>query len=149
MGDTVSIFLAPSIGRNSVKRVIYTKYIHLYKAHSIFREFPSRYLKCSFHKCICSSWLAAFSFALEVLFLLLTSFTVCHAIRDCLSSTKCRTILIWSWMNSVCSFRQTFLSSLCAFLTFWAVALVEFLLLHKDTRFYLVTFFLDYRRNFI
>ena len=68
-------------------------------------DFPSRFLKCSFHKCIHSSWVAAFSFALAVLFLLLTSFIVCHAIRGCLSSTKSRTLLIWSWMYSVCSFR--------------------------------------------
>ena len=36
-----------------------------------------------FHRCICSCWLVAFSWAFAVLFLLLTSFTVCHAIRDC------------------------------------------------------------------
>ena len=36
------------------------------------RGFLNRLLKCSFHFCIFSSWLAAFSFALEVLFLLLT-----------------------------------------------------------------------------
>ena len=48
-------------------------------------EFARSFLKCSFHICIRSSWLAAFSFALEVLFLLLVSFTVCYAIKDRLS----------------------------------------------------------------
>ena len=33
-----------------------------------FGEFPSRFLKCSFHSCILSSWLAVFCFVLEVLF---------------------------------------------------------------------------------
>ena len=58
------------------------------------REFLRRYLKCSFHICICFSWLAAFSSALEVLFLLLTLFTVCHAIHDCLSSNEFLILLI-------------------------------------------------------
>ena len=38
-------------------------------------DFLSRFLKCSFHMCIRSSWLAVFSSTLEVFFLLLTSFT--------------------------------------------------------------------------
>ena len=38
-----------------------------------FRDFPSKFLKCSFHIWIHSSWLADFSFSLEILFLLLTS----------------------------------------------------------------------------
>ena len=66
-------------------------------------DFLSRFLKYSFHICICSSWLAAFSFSLEEPFLLITSFTVCHAIHDCLSSTKFLILLIWSWMCSFCS----------------------------------------------
>ena len=104
--------------------------------------FPSKFLKCSFHKCLHSFWLAAFSFALEVLFLLLTSFTVCHTIQDCLSSTKFLILLIWSWMYSVCSFKYALVSSLCAFLSFWALALVGFLLLHRDAIFILSHFFL-------
>ena len=48
-------------------------------------DFPSKFLKCCFHGCIHSSWLAAFSFTLAVLFLRLASFIVCHAILDCLS----------------------------------------------------------------
>ena len=67
-------------------------------------EFPSRSLKCCFHKCISSSWQAAFSLALEVLSLLLTSSTVCHNIRDCLSSTKFLILVIRPWMYSICSF---------------------------------------------
>ena len=65
-------------------------------------EFPSRFSKCSFHSCI-SSCLAAFSFVLNVVFLLLSSFIVCHSIRDCLSSTKFLILLIWLCMYS-CSF---------------------------------------------
>ena len=47
-------------------------------------QFPSRFLKCSLLICIRFSWLPAFSLALEFFFLLLTSFNVCHTIRDCL-----------------------------------------------------------------
>ena len=70
-------------------------------------DFPSRFLKCWFHKCFCFSWLATFSLALTVLFLLLVLF-VCHAILDCQSSTESLILLIWSWMYSVCSFRYAF-----------------------------------------
>ena len=69
-----------------------------------FGEFSNRFLKCSFHIYICSSWLAAFDFALEVLFILLTSFTVCHAIRDCLSFTKFLILLSWPWIYSIWGF---------------------------------------------
>ena len=53
-----------------------------------FGGFPSRFLKCCFHSFTLSCWLAAFNFALAVLFLLLTSFIVCQAILDYLSSTE-------------------------------------------------------------
>ena len=45
----------------------------------ILEEFPSKFLKCSFQFGNLSSWLAAFSFALEAFFLLLTSFTISHS----------------------------------------------------------------------
>ena len=48
-----------------------------------------------FHRCIRSCWLVAFSLAFTVLFLLLTSFTICHAILDCLSSTESLILSIW------------------------------------------------------
>ena len=54
----------------------------------IFSGLPRRFLKCCSHSFTLSCWLAAFNFALAVLFLLLTSFTVCQAILDCLSSTE-------------------------------------------------------------
>ena len=54
----------------------------------IFGGFPSKFSKCCFHSFILSYWFAAFSFALAVFFLLLTSFIVCQAILDCLSSTE-------------------------------------------------------------
>ena len=50
--------------------------------------FPSKFSKCCFHSCIRCSWLVVCSLASVVLFLLLTSFTVCHTILDCLSSIK-------------------------------------------------------------
>ena len=59
-------------------------------------DFLIRFLKYSFHICIRSSWLVAFTLAHEVLFFLHTSFTLCHAIRDCLSSNKVLILLIWS-----------------------------------------------------
>ena len=70
-----------------------------------FGVFSSKFSKCFFHWCFRSSWLAAFSLVLAVLFFLLTSFTVCHAILDFLSSTESLILLIWFWMYSVCSFR--------------------------------------------
>ena len=53
-----------------------------------FGGFLSKFSKCCFHKCIHSCWLVAFILAFTVFFLLLTLFTVCHAILDCLTSTK-------------------------------------------------------------
>ena len=107
-----------------------------------FGGFPSKFLKCSFHRCIWSSWLAAFSLVFAVLFLLLTSLTVCHVTQDCLSSTKSLILLIWFCMYSACSFRYALVSSICAFLSFWALILVGFLLLHKECGFHVCTLFL-------
>ena len=70
----------------------------------IFGGSPSKFSKCCFHSFILSYWFAAFSFALAVFFLLLTSFIVCQAILDCLSSTESLILSIWFWMYSVCSF---------------------------------------------
>ena len=53
-----------------------------------FCGFPSRFSKCCFHRFIRSCWFVDFSLALAVFFLLLTSFIVCRAILDCLSSTE-------------------------------------------------------------
>ena len=86
--------------------------IYLIGSSVTFGDFPCRFSKCSFHKCIRSYWLKSFSFALTVLFLLLASFTDCHAIRYCPSSTECLIFVISSWMFSVCSFRYTLVSSL-------------------------------------
>ena len=70
----------------------------------IFGGFPSKFSKCCFNSFILSCWFAALSFALAVFFLLLTSFIVCQAILDCLSSTESLILSIWFWMYSVCSF---------------------------------------------
>ena len=91
-----------------------------------FGGFPSRFSKCCFHSFILSCWFAAFNFALAVLFLLLTSFTVCQAILDCLSSTKSLILSIWFCMYSVCSFRYMPANWYCAFSSFRAFVFVGF-----------------------
>ena len=94
-----------------------------------------------FLRCIYSSWLAAFSLALTVLFFLLTPFTVCHTILDCLSSTESRIFLIWFCMYSVCSFKYTLVNPFCAFLSFYVVILVGFLLFLREAIFTSARFF--------
>ena len=69
----------------------------------IFGGFPSKFSKCCFHSFILSCWFAALSFALAVLFLLLTSFIVCQAILDCLSSTESLILSIWSDFECILS----------------------------------------------
>ena len=98
---------------------------------------PGRFLKNFFHRCIRSFWLAALTVALEVLFLLVISFTLYLAIRDCLSSTEILVLFLKSSIHSVC------FCWLYAFLGFWALALVGFLLLHGDAILTLSTFFLN------
>ena len=100
-----------------------------------FGGFPSKFSKCCFHRFIRSCWLVAFSLALAVLFLLLTSLTVCHAIQDCLSSTESLILSIWFCLYSVCSFRYMLANSFSAFLSFRALVLVGFFLLHLEAVF--------------
>ena len=78
--------------------------------------FPCRFSKCCFHSFILSCWSVAFSLALVVLFLLLTSFIVCQSILDCLSSSESLILSIWFCIYSVCSFRYLLANSFCAFL---------------------------------
>ena len=91
-----------------------------------FSGFPSRFSKCCFHSFTLSCWLAAFTFALAVLFLILTSFIVCQAILDCLSSTESLILSIWFCMYSVCSFRYMPANWYCAFSSFRALVFVGF-----------------------
>ena len=107
-----------------------------------FGGFPSKFSICYFHRCIRSSWLEAFSLALAVLFLLLISFTVCHIILDFLFSTEYLIIFIWFWMYFVHSFRYTLVDSFYAFISFWALILVGFFLLHLEAVFTSARFFL-------
>ena len=107
-----------------------------------FGGFLSKFSKCCFHRYIHSSWPVAFSLALAVLFLLLTSFTVCYAILDCLSSTESLILSIWFCMYSVCSFRYMLANSFCAFLSFKALVLVGFFLLYLEAVFTSVRFYL-------
>ena len=97
--------------------------------------FPRKFPKCCFYRCIRSCWQVAFSLAFAVLFLLLTSFIACHAILDCLSLTESLILSIWFCMYSVCSFRYMLANSFCAFLSFWALVLVGFFLLHLEAIF--------------
>ena len=89
---------------------------------------PSRFSKCCFHSFILSCWFAAVNFALVVLFLLLTSFIVCQAILDCLSSTESLILSIWFCVYSVCSFRYVPANWSCAFFSFMAFVFVGFFL---------------------
>ena len=91
-----------------------------------FGGFPSRFSKCCFHSFTLSCWLAAFNFALAVLFLLLTSFIVCQAILYWLSSTESLILSIWFCMYSVCSFRYIPANWYCAFSSFRAFVFVGF-----------------------
>ena len=86
-----------------------------------FGGFRSKFSKCCFHRCIRSSWLVAFSLAFAMLFLLLTSFIVYHAILDYLSPTESLILLIWFCMYSVCSSRYMLAKSFCAFFMFQGI----------------------------
>ena len=91
-----------------------------------FGGFPSRFSKCCFHSFILSCWFVAFSFALAVLFLLLTSFIVYQAILDCLSSIESPILSIWFCMYSVCSCRYMLANWYCAVFSFRAFLFVGF-----------------------
>ena len=100
-----------------------------------FGVFPSRFSKCCFHSFILSCWFVAFNLALAVLFLLLTTFIVYHAILDCLYSTESLILSIWFCIYSVCSFRYMLVNSFCAFFSFKAFVFVRFFLLHLEAVF--------------
>ena len=95
-------------------------------SYVIFGGFPCRFSKCCFHSFILSCWFAAFSFALAEFFLLLTSFIVCQAILDCLSSTESLMLSIWFWVHSVCSFIYMPANWYCAVFSFRAFVFVGF-----------------------
>ena len=107
----ILIFLSTESSSSCVNclRLMYSQFLIICVIGSsvTFRGFPSNFPKCFFHSCIHSSWLAVFSLALAVFFLLLTLITVCHAILDCLSSTVSLILLIRFCTYSVCSSRYT------------------------------------------
>ena len=107
-----------------------------------FGGFLSNFSKCCFYSSFRSSWLVAFSLALAVLFLLRTSFIVCHAILDCLSSTESLILSIWFCIYSVRSFRYMLANSFCAFLSFRALVLFGFFLSYLEAVFTFARFFL-------
>ena len=67
----------------------------------------------------------SFNFALTVLFILLTSFIICQAILDCLSSTESLILSIWFCIYYVCSFRYMPANWCCAFLVFEHLCLLD------------------------
>ena len=89
-----------------------------------FGGFPCKFSKCCFHMCTRSSWLVFFILAFAILFLLLTWFTVGHAILYFLSSSESLILSIWFSMYSVCSFRYILANSFCAFLSVRALVLI-------------------------
>ena len=101
----VLIFLCPNSSSSCINRLSlissWLLIIFVIGSSVTFGGFPSKFSKCCFHRCIRSSWQAAFSLVLTVLYLLLTLFTVCHTILDCLSSIESLILLIWFWMYSV------------------------------------------------
>ena len=94
-----------------------------------FGGFPSRFRKFCFYCFIRSCWFVAFSLALAVLFLLLTSFIFCHALLDCLYSTES---LILFCLYSVCSFRYMLANSFYAAFILRTFVLVWFFQLHLE-----------------
>ena len=58
------------------------------------------------------------------------------------SFTESLILLIWFCMYSICSFRYMLANSFCPFLSFWALILVGFLLLHLEAVFTSARFFL-------
>ena len=109
--------------------------------NNLLLDYNCRFLKCSFHFWSLSSWLVAFNFALEALYLLLILFTVCSAIFDGLSSQEFLILLVWPWLYYNCSFWYLFVSSFRDFLSFCVLAFVELLLLSKDVFFNYHAFF--------
>ena len=95
-----------------------------------FGGFPSKFSKGSFYNYIRSCLLVAFSLVFAGLFLLPPLFTVCHAILDCLSSTKSLILLIWICMYFVCSFRYMLANSFWVFLSFRALILKRFFFIY-------------------
>ena len=72
-----------------------------------------------------------------------SSFYSLHLLFATLFEVVCLLILmLWHWMYSICSFWYALNYFLCAFLSFWALALVGFFLLHRDAVFALSRFFL-------
>ena len=97
-----------------------------------FGRFPCRFSKCCVHRCIHSCWLVAFSLAFAVRFLLLTSFIICHAILDGLSSTESLIVSIWFCMYFVCSLRYMLANLFSAFWSFRALVLVGFFIVYLE-----------------
>ena len=88
----------------------------------LFPQFYSFLLVCRFQFC--------FGCALSS-----TSFIICQAILDCLSSTESLILSIWFCMYSVCSFRYMLANSFYAFFSFMAFVFVGFFLLHLEAVF--------------
>ena len=69
-------------------------------------------------------WFAAFNFGLAVLFLLLTSFIVCQAILDCLSSSESLILSIWFLCILFVLLDICLLIDIVPFLVLWPLSLL-------------------------
>ena len=98
---------------------------------------PIRFLKCSFHICIRFSWLIAFSSCSRVAF-----FYSLHLLSAMPFVIQPSFLFIALTLNVFLLLLLVCVSSLCA-LSFWALALIGFLLLHKDAIFTLSEFFFN------
>ena len=107
-----------------------------------FGGFPGKFLKCCFHSCIRSSWLACFQFSFHSA-IPSANFVYCLPCYPGLSVFNRVSNLIDLILYAFCSFRYTLANSFCAFLSFWALILVGFHLLHLEAVFMSARFFLS------
>ena len=103
-----------------------------------FGGYRSKFWKCCFHKCIRSSWLVAFSYSFRST-LPSAPFVYRLLCYPRLSNLHQVSNLIDLILYVFCLF--FLVNSFCAFLSFWALILVRFLLLHREAVFMSARFF--------
>ena len=113
-GRTVSIVKIVSFSARvenlEVKKVIKVSYLNQ-ESRQCFAHFRIPMYVNSLHICMFHTFVSWLYY----------TFTVRHVIWNCLCSTECLILLIWSWMYSGSSFRHA-LVNFGAFLIFWALA---------------------------
>ena len=90
-------------------------------------------LEISFHFRSLSSWLVDITFAWEILFILLTLFSLRPGNFECLSFVESLILSIWPWKYLNWYFCYVLLNYFLGFLCFHEFAFVWFLLLSKDS----------------